>query len=125
MEAEPLSLIATCDLAAIVRGRAVATRDLDAHLAAGVGWVPANLSLTPFGGIVDPNPFGSLGDLRLIPDLSSRVRVEMGQPTPLDVVMADLYLPDGTPWSACPRLFLKNALATLEAETGLRVNASF
>lgn len=125
MEAEPLSLIATCDLVAVVRGRAVATRDLDAHLAAGVGWVPANLSLTPFGGIVDPNPFGSLGDLRLIPDVSSRIRVDMGEPTPLDVVMADLHLPDGTPWSACPRLFLKNALATLEAETGLRINASF
>ena len=32
MEAEPLSLIATCDLVAVVRGRAVAARDLDAHL---------------------------------------------------------------------------------------------
>lgn len=125
MEAEPLSLIATCDVVAAVRGRAVATRNLDAHLIAGVGWVPANLSLTPFGGIVDPNPFGSLGDLRLLPDIASRVRVDLGESTPFDVVLADLHLPDGTPWSACPRLFLKDALATFEAETGLQVNASF
>ncbi len=125
MRPEPLTLIATCDLVAMVRGRAVPARDLDAQLAAGVGWVPADLSLQPFGGIVDPNPFGSLGDLRLIPDPSARCRVDLGGATPLDVVLADLHEPDGAPWSACPRGFLRRALADLEAETGLRVRAAF
>ena len=125
MQPEPLSLIATCDLVAAVRGRAVRARDLDAHLEAGVGWVPADLSLNAFGSIVDPNPFGSIGDLRLVPDIASRVRVDLGGATPFDVVLADLREPDGAPWSACPRLFLKGALADLEAETGLQVRASF
>ena len=125
MQPEPLSLIATCDLVAAVRGRSVRARDLDDHLAAGVGWVPADLSLTAFGGIVDPNPFGSLGDLRLIPDIASRVRVDLGGDTPLDVVLADLHELDGAPWPACPRRFLLDALAALEAETGLRLRASF
>ena len=122
---EPLTLIATCDLVAMVRGRAVRTADLDAFLDAGVGWVPADLSLHPFGGIVDPNPFGSLGDLRLIPDPTSRCRVDLGTATPLDVVLADLHEPDGAPWPACPRLLLKGALADLEAETGLQLRAAF
>ena len=125
MRPEPLTLIATCDLVAMVRGRAVPARDLDAQLEAGVGWVPADLSLQPFGGIVDPNPFGSLGDLRLIPDPASRCRVDLGGATPLDVVLADLHAPDGTPWVACPRRFLRSALADLEAETGLQVRAAF
>ncbi|MEY4227304.1 MAG: hypothetical protein RL190_2061, partial [Actinomycetota bacterium] len=125
MRPEPLTLIATCDLVAMVRGRAVPARDLDAQLEAGVGWVPADLSLQPFGGIVDPNPFGSLGDLRLIPDPASRCRVDLGGATPLDVVLADLHEPDGTPWAACPRRFLRSALADLEAETGLQVRAAF
>jgi glutamine synthetase len=125
MRPEPLTLIATCDLVAMVRGRAVPARDLDASLGAGVGWVPADLSLHPFGGIVDPNPFGSLGDLRLIPDAASRCRVDLGGTTPLDVVLADLHEPDGAPWSACPRLLLKGALADLEAETGLRLRSAF
>ena len=46
------------------------------HLAAGVGWVPANHALTPLGPVADPNPFGSIGDLRLLPDPDARVRVE-------------------------------------------------
>ena len=34
MRPEPLTLIATCDLVAMVRGRAVPARDLDAQLEA-------------------------------------------------------------------------------------------
>ncbi len=125
MRREPLALIATCDLVATVRGRAVAARALEKHLTAGVGWVPADLSLHPFGGIVDPNPFGSVGDLRLIPDAAARCRVDLGGATPLDVVLADLHEPDGTPWSACPRLLLRQTLADLEAATGLRLLVAF
>ncbi len=125
MQPEPLCLIATCDLVAVVRGRAVPASQLDSHLATGVGWVPANLSLSPFGGIVNPNPFGSLGDLRLLPDLSSRCHVELGDSTPLDLVLGDLHELDGTPWVACPRAFLRNALADLEREAGLLMQSSF
>ncbi len=125
MQPEPLCLIATCDLVAVVRGRAVPASQLASHLATGVGWVPANLSLSPFGGIVNPNPFGSLGDLRLLPDLSSRCHVELGDSTPLDLVLGDLHELDGTPWVACPRAFLRNALADLERETGLLMQSSF
>lgn len=74
----PVELVALvcCDLGAIVRGRALPAAELDAHLTAGVGWTPANHSLTPLGPLAEPNPFGSIGDLRLVPDMSTRARVD-------------------------------------------------
>ena len=55
--------VLTTDLVAITRGRSVAADDPAAWRGHGVGWVPANLALTPFGDIASPNPWGSAGDL--------------------------------------------------------------
>jgi glutamine synthetase len=124
----PTDLVALvcCDLGAIVRGRALPASELDAHLAAGVGWVPANHALTPLGPLAEPNPFGCTGDLRLLPDVSTRVRVGAdGGGGPLELVLCDIAQTDGTPWECCPRRFLRDALSELQAELGLRVVASF
>ncbi|MFO5802085.1 hypothetical protein ACLBSQ_33520, partial [Klebsiella pneumoniae] len=51
---------------------------LEEQLASGCGWVPANSSLTPQDLIDEGSPWGSHGDLRLLPDPNSRVRVEQG-----------------------------------------------
>ena len=61
-----LVMVATCDMAGIVRGKAVPRRDLAGRLASGIGWVPANQTIDPFGGISADTPYGALGDLRLI-----------------------------------------------------------
>jgi glutamine synthetase len=115
-----------CDLAAIVRGRALFSSSLEAHLAAGVSWVPANHALTPMGPVAEPNPFGSTGDLRLVPALETRVRVEDESGAgPLDFVLCDIVETDGTAWAACPRTFLRDTLELLERELGARVIASF
>lgn len=197
---ELVSLVC-CDLGAIVRGRSLPLVDLDSHLTAGVGWVPANQSLTPLGPLAEPNPFGSIGDLRLLPDFSTRARVEAdrgpsppnrgatgagsagagssgvsssdrgssdrgssdpgsagvgssgvgfvgagssgasssdrgssdpnssspGSPdsVPLDLLLCDIVETDGRPWECCPRHWLREGLAELEREHGLRVMASF
>jgi glutamine synthetase len=95
-------------------------------LTRGVGWVPANLSLTPFDVIADGNPWGSRGDLRLMPDPAARFRTDAtGAATPLDFVMADVTELDGAPWSCCVRSQLKAAIAELRARTGLSVIAAF
>ena len=73
---DELVTFVTTDIAAITRGRAVPASSLPVSLEKGVGWVPANLSLTPFDEIAFPNPFGSSGDLRLVPDPDAGVRVE-------------------------------------------------
>lgn len=123
---EPLVGIATTDLAGITRGRAVPVKRLDKIAATGIGWVPANVSLTALNSIADPNPWGSVGDLRIIPDTSARFRTGLtGAPTPFDLIAGDIVELDGTPWVACTRTLLRQALADLAAETGLSVVAAF
>jgi glutamine synthetase len=120
-----LLAIATTDLAAIVRGRSIRADRLDST-DAGVGWCPANLSLTPFGTIVDPNPWGTTGDVRLVPDRGARYRtVATGSPTPFDVVMAYIRELDGSPWPCCPRGLLKQAVDALCDKTGLTLKVAF
>ena len=41
----------------------------------GVGWTPANLSITPLGVVAEETPFGAVGDLRLLPDAETHVRL--------------------------------------------------
>lgn len=120
LTAPALTALVCCDLGAIVRGRAVPTAELDTHLAAGVGWVPANLSITPLGTLAERTPFDSTGDLRLLPDPATRA-----QATPLDLVLCDLVDTDGGPWECCPRSFLRGALDDLRTELGARLQASF
>jgi glutamine synthetase len=121
-----LVALVCCDLGAIVRGRAVLAGDLDQHLRAGVGWVPANHALTPLGPVAEPNPFGSIGDLRLLPDAATRVLVGAdGEHGALALMLCDVVETDGQPWQCCPRNFLRAALHELERELGARLVASF
>ncbi len=154
MSSTELVALVCCDLGAIVRGRALFASELDKSLQAGVSWVPANHSLTPHGPLAEHTPFGSTGDLRLLPDTDTRVRVEAdgyggggtgtggelgaggGTGTgggagagagnsALEFVLCDMVETDGTPWECCPRRFLRAALAELERECGARAVVSF
>ena len=120
-----LTFIATCDLASITRGRSIRTADYAARRRTGVGWVPADLALTTFGDIATPNPFGALGDTRLVPVESARVTLPAhGARTATDLILADIVESDGRPWPACPRTVLVETVAALAA-AGLTVLASF
>jgi glutamine synthetase len=112
------------DYVGLTRGRGMSTRRLDAQIAKGVGWVPANLGLNPFGDIVD-NPWGPVGDLLLMPDRGAEVRVRgtYGS-SALHYFLSDIVTLDGAPWEACPRHYLKRQIAELE-RLGLRAIASF
>lgn len=126
MSAAELLALVCCDLGSIVRGRAVIASELPERLNSGVGWVPANHSLTPLGTLARESPFGSVGDLRLLPDADTHVRVDGGEGTsPLQFVLCDIVETDGRPWACCPRRFLREALEELEAEFGLRLSSSF
>ncbi len=126
MSAADLVALVCCDLGAIVRGRSVLSSELGAHLDAGVGWVPANMSLTPHGPLARESPFGSVGDVRLLPDADTHVRVEANSHGgALELVLCDIVEIDGLPWDCCPRSFLRDALGELRNELGARVVASF
>lgn len=121
-----LAIFLTSDLSGISRGRAFPLADLAERRSAGVGWVPANLAITPFGSI-GPNAFGPVGDLRLVPDRESpgfRMTGFNGEPDLLGF-LCDIVETDGAPWGGCGRGFAKRALADLEKEFGLGVKASF
>ncbi|MCX5512785.1 glutamine synthetase [Kaistia algarum] len=122
----PLVNIVTTDLAAITRGRPATEARLASAAQTGVGWVPANLCLTPFNTISDPNPWGSSGDLRILADLGARyTTASTGSATALDLVMGDIVELDGTPGDGCARTQLKAAIAALKSETGLSIRATF
>jgi glutamine synthetase len=127
VSASELVTLVCCDLGSIVRGRSVFSDELGEHLAAGVGWVPANHALTPLGPVAEPNPFGSTGDLRLMPDADTRVLVGAADSgaSALELVLCDIVQTDGEPWECCPRSFLRDALEELEQELGARLVASF
>lgn len=123
---EPLVAVVTTDLAAVTRGRSVVESKLGKVAETGIGWLQANLSLTPFNSIADPNPWGSEGDLRILPDLKARYRTDLtGSATPFDIVAGNIVALDGTPWLGCTRTMLRQALADLKAATGLSVVATF
>jgi glutamine synthetase len=126
VSAGELVTLVCCDLGSIVRGRAVFSADLGEHLQSGVGWVPANHALTPLGPVAEPNPFGSTGDLRLLPDADTRILVKADENTSaLELVLCDIVETDGQPWECCPRKFLRDALGELEHELGAHLLASF
>ncbi|WP_277590756.1 glutamine synthetase family protein [Pseudomonas chlororaphis] len=130
---EPLRPVAmttllTTDLIGVSRGRSFPSDELDSYTSAGCGWVPANSALTPQDIIAEPNPWGARGDLRLIPDLASRVYVGNGpdaSASPLDFIHADIRETDGQPWAACPRTLLRNEVQRYAGELGLQITAAF
>jgi glutamine synthetase len=126
VSAAELVAFACCDLGSIVRGRSLPASELDERLESGVGWTPANQALTPLGELAEHNPFGSVGDVRLLGDPGTRVRVEAGPgESAFELLLCDITETDGEPWPCCPRRFLREALRELEDELGLRMLASF
>ncbi len=123
---EELAFLATCDLVALVRGRAL-RKDSVLVSEKTVGWVPADISLSAFGSIEEPNPFGSLGDLRLVADPSTEVSLstiaEVGRP--LSVFLANQVLPDGSPWDCDLRTHAQRSIAELKSQYGIDLVASF
>jgi glutamine synthetase len=114
-----------CDLGGIVRGRFVPAAQAEDRMTSGVGWVPANQVITPFDTLVTPNPFGSVGDLRLLPAPGARFRLADAGGEPLDFALCGAHAPDGSPWEACPRALLERVAAALEAETGGTTHVAF
>ena len=123
-----MTTIVTTDLIGVTRGRSFPTDELESYQQAGVGWVPANSALTPQDRVAENNPWGSCGDLRLIPDMNTRVQVPNGPDANapgLDFIHADICETDGQPWAACPRTMLRNEIQRYRDELGLEVTAAF
>lgn len=122
-EFEDLVFLATSDIAARTKGRAMRLADFTET--SSVGWVPANIGIGSLGHIVDGIPYGATGDLRLLPDRSSLRRFEVPGRPPLNLVFCDIVNTDGSPWESCLRSFLRATLDELRTEHGIHVRGAF
>lgn len=121
---EELIFVATCDASGHVRGKGFPARETEVRLTKGVGWTPTNLMISALGPIWD-TPFGTAGDLMLVPDRSAEVRVDFGDGSaPEHFFIGDIRTTDGQPWECCPREFLRRATANLAAH-GCNMIAAF
>ena len=126
MMSTPFSMFALPDLSGIFRGKSFGVHRREIALREGLIWPPANIVISPFGSLPPDSPFGPMGEIRLRAVEESRFRLPAGASTPeLDVYLADIYDIGDTPWDACPRNALKNAIADLKAETGLTMKLAF
>ncbi len=122
---DPLIFAATSDLAGKLRGKAFPAGKLEKRLRNGIGWVPTNALINCFDSI-GPSPFGSLGDLVLLPQTETMVDVDFQDGSPPEhFVLSDIKTTEGAAWSCCTRSILKTALARLKACAGLTLNATF
>jgi glutamine synthetase len=122
---EELVFVATCDISGHVRGKGFPARELKLRLEKGVGWTGSNLMMSPQGPIWD-TPFGTAGDLMIVPDPTVEVRVDFADGSAAEhFFLGDIRTTDGTAWECCPREFLRRAVAELEGIAGLRLVAAF
>ena len=128
MKSEPLVFVGTCDLAGLVRGKGFPLEGLPARLRKGVGLTHSNIMMSAFGPIYD-TPFGTQGDLMLVPDTSTKVEIEFDEFSAAErFYLGDIMTTDEVPWECCPRQFLRRALSALNQvsrQTGLMVLAAF
>ncbi len=121
MHRDDFIMFCYCDIAGQVRGKGFPASDLEVRLTKGIGWTPTNIMISAFGPIAN-SPWGSWGDVILMPDPETKVHVDFGDGSPPEFFfLSDVLNTDCTPWESCPRTFLKRALEDLERETGLRV----
>ncbi|HKS89155.1 MAG TPA: glutamine synthetase family protein [Stellaceae bacterium] len=124
---QALVFVGTCDLAGLVRGKAFIGDDLAVRLRRGIGLTHSNIMMSPFGPIYD-TPFGTEGDLMLVPDQSTKVEVEFDDGGAAErFYLGDIMTTDEKPWECCPRQFLRRAVAELDrlGRGGLSILAAF
>jgi glutamine synthetase len=125
---EPLVFVGTCDLAGLVRGKGFPASDLPSRLRTGIGLAPSNIMMSAFGPILE-TPFGTEGEVMLVPDPGTRVEVAFDDGGAAErFYLGDIMTTDGGKWECCPRGFLRRAVAALNeagGPAGLTILAGF
>jgi len=125
MNREKIVMVCAPDISGQVRGKSFPLTDLKRRSGRGIGWVPTNVQITTFNSIAD-SPFGSLGDLLMVPDPETEVCVDFGDGSPSEhFFLGNIVYTDGLPWEFCLRARLTEALDALRAETGLELKSAF
>jgi glutamine synthetase len=124
MQREQIVFVGTSDLSAHFRGKSFPLADLTSRLERGVGLAPTNMFISAFGPI-QVTTFGTVGEVFLVPDPSTRVLVPFEEGPAEYFFVGDIRTAEGHPWHFCPRELLRRALVRLEREAGVQLFAAF
>ncbi|KAF3793448.1 fluG protein [Nymphaea thermarum] len=90
----------------------------------GVGLTFASMGMTSYcDGPAEGSNLTAVGEIRLIPDLSTSCRLPWSQEE--ELVLADMHVKPGLPWEYCPREALRRVSNVLKKEFNLEMNAGF
>jgi glutamine synthetase len=110
------------DHGGIIRGKASGTARLRERMASGIGHTVAMMAMSMLDQLQPVAGMGPVGEVRIVPDPGTFVPLPYAPGAA--AMLADLVQPDGSPWDACPRTFLKQAVTDLAAE-GYAMRAAF
>ena len=110
------------DHGGIVRGKATAARRLPERASSGIGHTVAMMAMSMQDELQPVDGMGPVGEVRIKPDISTFVTLPYAAGAA--AMLSDLVKLDGTPWEACPRTFLKQAIGALAA-AGYTMQAAF
>ena len=110
------------DHGGIIRGKSVARQFLPERMVSGIGHAVAMMAMSMLDSLQPVDGMGPVGEVRIVPDPDTLVPLPYAPGA--GAMLADLVRPDGQPWEACARTFLKQAIAGLAAE-GYALTAAF
>src|SRR5258708_829725 len=106
----------------LIRGKATAAPFLTERIESGIGHTVAMMAMPMLDPLQPVAGMGPVGEVRIKPDPATLVALPYAPGA--GVMIADLVKPDGEPWEACARTFLKQAIEALAAE-GYAMSAAF
>lgn len=110
------------DHGGVIRGKAAATEFLARRVESGIGHTVAMMAMTMLDTLQPVAGMGPVGEVRIRPDPDTLVPLPYAPGA--GAMLCDLIRPDGEPWEACARSFLKQAIADLAA-AGYAMRAAF
>jgi glutamine synthetase len=110
------------DHGGVIRAKAASTQFLPERIESGIGHTVAMMAMTMLDTLQPVEGMGPVGEVRIKPDPATFV--ELPYAPGAGAMLADLVRPDGEPWEACARSFLKQAIDEL-ARGGYAMSAAF
>src|SRR6516165_6109690 len=110
------------DHGGIIRGKSASAATLPARMETGIGHTVAMMAMSMLDHLQPVAGMGPVGEVRIMPDPATFVPLPYAPGAA--AMLADLVHPDGQPWDACARTYLKQAVAEL-ASQGYAATAAF
>jgi glutamine synthetase len=112
-----------CDNAGIIRGKSAGRGSLRDRLHSGIGLTKAIQAMNSFDQLQRVEGLSTVGEVRLLPDPRTFRIVPYAPHTA--ALLCDLVEPDGAPWEACPRTFLRRIVEQAHGDFGLTFQVAF